>query len=95
MGLWDKLRHASGSVRNLRRSLGPDGYFQYKRWRIYERKQAERDRARDRKRATDSAERRSEKAERERGYEERYAREREGGIARERTEQAEEMEPDR
>jgi hypothetical protein len=31
MGLWDKLRHASGYVRNLRRSLGPDGYFQYKR----------------------------------------------------------------
>ena len=91
MGLWDKLRHASGYVRNLRRSLGPDGYFQYKRWRIYERKQAER----DRKRATDSAERRGEKAEREREYEERYAREREGGIARERTEQAEEMEPDR
>jgi hypothetical protein len=30
-----------------------------------------------------------------RGYEERYAREREGDIARERTERAEETEPDR
>ena len=35
-----------------------------------------------------------EKAERERGYEERYAREPEGEITRERTERAEEMGPD-
>ena len=91
MGLWDKLRQASNYLRKLRLSLGPDSYYQYKRGRKYERKQA--DRAREQ--AKDSAQREREVAGRGRGYEERYAREREGDNARERTELAEETEPDR
>jgi hypothetical protein len=91
MVLWDKLRQAGHNLRKLRLSLGPDSYFQYKRGRKYERKQA--DRAREQ--AKDSAQREREVAGRGRGYEERYAREREGDIARERTERAEETEPDR
>jgi hypothetical protein len=91
MVLWDKLRQAGNNLRKLRLSLGPDSYYQYKRGRKYERKQA--DRAREQ--AKDSAQREREVAGRGRGYEERYAREREGDIARERTERAEETEPDR
>jgi hypothetical protein len=91
MGLWDKLRQASNYLRKLRLSMGPDSYFQYKRGRKYERKQA--DHAREH--AKDSAERGREKAEREGEYEERYTRGRESDIARERTERADEMEPDR
>jgi hypothetical protein len=91
MVLWDKLRQAGNNLRKLRLSLGPDSYFQYKRGRKYERKQA--DRAREQ--AKDFAQREREVAGRGRGYEERYAREREGDIARERTERAEETEPDR
>jgi hypothetical protein len=91
MGLWDKLRQAGNNLRKLRLSLGPDSYYQYKRGRKYERKQA--DRAREQ--AKDSAQREREVAGRGRGYEERYAREREGDNARERTELAEETEPDR
>lgn len=94
MGLWDKLRQAGNNLRKLRLSLGPDSYHQYKRGRKYERKQADRaDRAREQ--AKDSAQREREGAERGRGYEERYAREREGDIAPERTERAEETEADR
>jgi hypothetical protein len=91
MVLWDKLRQAGNNLRKLRLSLGPDSYFQYKRGRKRERKQA--DRARER--AKDSAQREREEAGRGREYEERYTREREGDITRERTERAEEMEPDR
>jgi hypothetical protein len=91
MGLRDKLRQAGDSLRKLRLSLGPDSYFQYKRGRKRERKEA--DRARER--AKDSAEREREEAGRGREYEERYMREREGDITPERTERAEEMEPDR
>ena len=91
MGLRDKLRQASNYLRKLRLSRGPDSYFQYKRRREYERKDAEH--ARDR--AKDSADRERDEAERGREYEERYTGEREGDIARERTERAEEMEPDR
>jgi hypothetical protein len=91
MGLSDKLRQASSYVRKLWRSLGPDSYSQYKRKRNYERKQA--DYGRDR--AQDFAERERETAEREREHGERYEREREGDIARERTERAEGMGPDR
>jgi hypothetical protein len=91
MGLWDKLRQASNYLRKLRLSLGRDSYYQYKRGRKDERRQA--DRAHER--AKDSAERVREGAEREREYEERYTREGEGDIARERTERAEEIEPDR
>jgi hypothetical protein len=74
MGLWDKLREAGTYLRKLRLSRGPDSYFQYKRGREDERKQAER----EREYAEDSAEREHEKAERESGYDERYTREREG-----------------
>jgi hypothetical protein len=89
--IWEKLRQAISYVRRLRLSLGPDSYFAYKRERKHERKQADRDRWG----AKDSAEREREEAEREREYDERYEREREGDVARERTERAEGMGPDR
>jgi hypothetical protein len=91
MGLWDKLRQVSTDVRKLRLSRGPDSYFRYKGKREYERKRDDR----EREGAKDSAEREREEAEREREYAERYEREREGDIARERTERAEGMGPDR
>jgi hypothetical protein len=91
MGLSDKLTQANSYLRKLRLSLGPDSYPQYKRKRKYDRKQA--DYARER--AEDSAEREREKAEREREHEERFEREREGDLERERTERAEGMGPDR
>jgi hypothetical protein len=83
MGLWDKLGRASDYLRKLRLSLGPDSYFQYKR----ERKQADEAREREaaREREQGRAERERELAEgdaaRDREYEARYAREREGDIA--------------
>jgi hypothetical protein len=97
MGVRDQLRQASSYLRKLRLPLGPDSYFQYKRERNYERKQADHARwhAKDsaaRERA--EADRERGKAERERQYDERYTRERGGDIARERTERAEETEPD-
>ena len=91
MGLWDKLRQASSYLRELRLSLAPDSYYQYKRRRQNERDQS--DRAREHRK--DSAERGRETEEREREYEGRYTREREGDIAREPPERAEGMEPDR
>jgi hypothetical protein len=91
MGLWDKLRQASNSLGKLRLSLGRDSYYQYKRGREHERKQA--DHAREQ--AKDSAERERKEAERGREHGERYAREREGDVAREPTGPAEEAEPDR
>jgi hypothetical protein len=90
MSAWDKLRQVGNYLRTLKVSLGPDSYSQYKRERKNERKQA--DHAREHE--EQSAERDRESAEREREYEERYAREREGDVARERTQRAEEMEPD-
>ena len=90
MGLWDKLRQVSTDVRRLRLSRGPVSYFRYKGKREYERKRADR----ERERAADEAERKHEDAERERHYEERYTGERERHVARERTEQVEETEPD-
>jgi hypothetical protein len=90
MGLWDKLRQVSTDVRKLRLARGPDSYFRYKGKREYERKRHDR----DRERAAGEAEREREDAERERRYEERYTAERERHAARERTEQAEETEPD-
>jgi hypothetical protein len=86
VGLWDKIRQAPGSLRKLRQSQGPGGYGDYKRRRKSAREQANRFREHD----EDSAERGREKAERERGYEDRYAHEREGDIARERTDRANE-----
>jgi hypothetical protein len=91
MGLWNKLGQASNYLRKLRLSLGADSYFQYKRGRKYERKQADH----NREHAHDFAEREREAAERRREYDERYTREREGDVARERTERGEEMGPDR
>lgn len=66
MGLWDKLKQAT-------QSRGRGSYFQYKGKREDARKRAEH----EREDAKDSAEQQSAEAERERGYEERYARERE------------------
>ena len=74
MGLWEKLRQAGTYLRKLRQSRGPDSYFQYKRGRDYERKQAKD----ARERAKDSAEGEREATERGREHQERYAREREG-----------------
>jgi hypothetical protein len=84
MGLLDKLRRASNSVRKLRLSVGPDSYFQYKRGRKYARKQADhaREHARhsaDRER--EEAEHGREKAARESEYDERYTREGKGDVA--------------
>jgi hypothetical protein len=72
MGLGDKLRQASKSLRKLRLSRGPDSYFQYKLGREHKRKEAEHAREGER----EELERRRETAERERGYDERYTRER-------------------
>ncbi len=83
MGLWDRLGQVSSYVRRLRLSLGPDSYFQYRRGREYDRKRADH----EREQATDSAERERGEAERGREYDERYARER--------SERADEIEPNR
>jgi hypothetical protein len=91
MGLWNKLGRASNYLRKLRLSMGADSYFQYKRGRKYERKQADD----KREHAHDFADRERKAAERRREYDERYTRECEGDVARERTERAEEVEPDR
>jgi hypothetical protein len=91
MGLGDKLKNLTHSARKLRRSLGPDSYFQYKRRRDYERKEEEH----QRERAQGRAEQEREEAARGRGYEARYSADRERDIARERTERAEKTEPDR
>ena len=73
MGLWDKLKDASTYLRRLRLSRGPDSYFQYKFDRDSEREEA--DSYAEHKR--EEVERGRKKAKRERGYEERYTRERE------------------
>ncbi len=65
MRLWDKLRQGIPSH-------GRGSYFQYKGKRDRDRKQAER----ERESAKDAAERQAVEADREHGYEERYARER-------------------
>jgi hypothetical protein len=93
MVLWDKLGRVSDYLQRLRLSLGPDSYFHYKRERKYERKRA--DDAHER--VKDSAERERDESERdvrEGEYQERYARERERDIARERSERTDEAEPD-
>jgi hypothetical protein len=66
MGLWDKLKQAT-------KSRGWGSYFEYKGKRDRDRWLAERERGS----AKDSAEQQGAEAERERGYEERYAREHE------------------
>ena len=87
MGLRDTLRQASNSLRKLRRSQGPDSYQRYER----QQKQARKQEKRSQDRVKESADLASEKVKRERGYADRYAREREGDIARD--EQAD-KEPD-
>ena len=69
MGLWDKLKQAS-------KWRGQDSYSRYKGKREYERKRADR----DREEAEAGAKLGREKAERERGYDERYTRERESNT---------------
>jgi hypothetical protein len=90
MGLWDKLRQAGRYPGRLRRSIGPDSYFQYERERNFERDQA--DRAVEQE--DESAERGRESAERARKYEARYASEREGDAAAQRAERPEDAPPD-
>lgn len=92
MRLRDRLRKASNYVQKQR---GPDSYFQYKRKREDERKDAEQ----GRERARDHAERERGEAERGREYEKRYTADREradreSNIAEKRTEPAQETEPD-
>jgi hypothetical protein len=89
MGIWGKLRRATDYLRKLRLSLGPDSYFQYKRQRNYERKEADHARRHARVVAEGEREHGREKAAREREYEERYARGREGDVAADRTQEAE------
>ena len=72
MGVLDKLRKVGNYVRRGWRSTAPDSYFQYRRGRERERKQAER----GRKNADRSAELEREKAQRGHEYDERYAAER-------------------
>ena len=72
MGVLDKLRKVGNYVRRGWRSTAPDSYFQYRRGRERERKEAER----GRKDADRSAELEREEVQRGREYEERYAAER-------------------
>jgi hypothetical protein len=71
MGVLDKLRKVGNYVRKGWRSTGPDSYFQYKRGRERQRKQA----ARGREDADRSAEVERAEVRRGREYEERYAAE--------------------
>jgi hypothetical protein len=95
MGLRDKLRQASDYLRKLRLSLGPDSYFQYKRGRKLERKHTREQTEDSARRKRAEADRGRETVERQRGYDERYTREREGDAAQEQTKRPEEVEPDR
>ena len=72
MGLWKGLRNFGSYVGKLWRSAAPDSYYQYKRGRERERKQAEQ----RREDAERSGKREREEVERGRQYEERYATER-------------------
>jgi hypothetical protein len=85
MGLWDKLRKARNYAREQR---GPKSYFQYKRKREDDRKDAQQ----GRERARDYAEQERGEAERGRQYEKRYTADRES--AGKRTGRGEEIEPD-
>ena len=72
MPVFDKLRRVGNYIRKGWRSTGPDSYFQYKRGRERQRKQAER----VRKDADRSARLEREEAQRGREYKERYTAER-------------------
>jgi hypothetical protein len=95
MGLRDKLRQASDYLRKLQLSLGPDSYFQYKRGRKLERKHTREQTEDSARRKRAEADRGRETVERQRGYDERYTREREDDAAQEQTKRPEELEPDR
>jgi hypothetical protein len=70
--VFDKLRSVGAYIRKVWRSTGPDSYFQYKRGRERERKQADR----VRKGADRSAGLEREEAQRTREHKERYTAER-------------------
>ena len=72
MGAWHKLKRIGTYVRTRWRSTDSDSYFQYKRGRELERKQAEQ----GRENVERAAERERKDAEREREYSERYTAER-------------------
>jgi hypothetical protein len=72
MRVFDKLRSVGTYIRKGWRSTGPDSYFQYKRGRERERKQADR----VRKDADRSAGLEQEQAQRTREHKERYTAER-------------------
>jgi hypothetical protein len=72
MRMFDKLRNVGNYLRKGWRSTGPDSYFQYKRGRERERKQADR----ARKHVDRSAGLEREEAERTREHQERYTAER-------------------
>ncbi len=87
MGLGDKLRKARDYVRKRR---GPDSYFQYKRKREDDRKDAEQ----GRDRARDYAEQERGEAKLGREYKERYKADRASDIAEKQADKAEETELD-
>jgi hypothetical protein len=72
MGVGDRLKSIGSYVRKLQRSTDPDSYFQYRRGRERERKEAEH----VREDAERHGEQEREEAERGRDYEERYEAER-------------------
>lgn len=72
MGAFDKLRRVGDYIRRGWPSMSPESYFQYKRGRERQRKQAEQ----GRKDADRSTALEHERAERVREHEERYAAER-------------------
>jgi hypothetical protein len=76
MAVLDKLRKVGSYVRKGWSSTNADSYFQYKRGRERQRKQAERSREEADRYAHRSAELDREKVQRGREYEERYAAER-------------------
>ena len=86
MGLWDKLSNARNYVR---KSRGPDSYFQYKRKRDHQRREAEE----GRERVRDTAERERGEAKRGRDYDERYTTDRQSDITGEPTQRDEETKP--
>jgi hypothetical protein len=82
MAFWGRLRQARDYLRELRLSSRSDSYYQYKRGKDRAREEA--DDARER--AEDSLEQGRQKAERDRGYQARYSREREAEVTKERPE---------
>jgi hypothetical protein len=82
MASWGKLRQARDYLRELRGSVRSDSYYQYKRGQVRAREEADD----SRQRAEDSLEQEHQNAERDREYQARYSRERQGDAAEERPE---------